>query len=217
MPTGKPGVTAELQRALFLPGAELQKTHLAESGLSLWLMELENPELELGFRDIEQFWHQLPYWAFAWAGGQALAAWLRANPQAVAGKRVLDFGCGSGIAGIAAGLAGASEVWMADLDANALLAAQENGRLNGLEVQVVNGDWPDVDVLLAADVLYDISSSADLKSLMLRIPDWLLAESRFVAPDFVALKRLAGATWATIPVIGDFDQAVEVEIYCRAD
>ncbi|WP_430462994.1 class I SAM-dependent methyltransferase [Thalassolituus sp. LLYu03] len=215
MPAGN-HLPQSLQQALLLPGAQLQAVTLSESDLRLWLMQLENPEVELGFRDIERLWQALPYWAFAWAGGQALAAWIRRNPQAVAGKRVLDFGCGSGIAGIAAGLAGAREVWMADLDSNALTAACENARLNGIDVQCVEGDWPEVDVLLAADVLYDISSSADLRTLMMQIPQWLLAETRFVAPDFVDLECLGTDTWATLPRIGDFDEAVEVEIYCRA-
>lgn len=217
MPVGKEEPILSLEAALLLPGAQLARVSPPGCGLQLWLMQLENPHMELGFRDIEAFWQQLPYWAFAWAGGQALARWLHENPQAVAGKRVLDFGCGSGIAGIAAGLSGAAEVWMADLDQNALQAAQANAALNGLSVNCVQGEWPEVDLLLAADVLYDISSSADLKQLMLHIPDWLLAETRFVAPDFVALKQLGSETCATLPAIGDFDQAVDVEIYCRAE
>ena len=140
-----------------------------------------------------------------------------ANPNLVAGKRVLDFGCGSGIVGIAAALAGAKTVFVADLDPQALLAAQVNAAVNGVDIQIVDGDWPQVDLLLASDVLYDISSSVDLKTLMLDIPHWLLAESRFVAPDFVELRCLQQIVTSTLPAIGDFDERVEVDIYCRRD
>src|SRR6202012_5423158 len=57
-----------------------------------------------------------PYWAFAWAGGQALARYVLDNPHLVAGKRVLDFGSGSGLVGIAAEKAGAERVTAADID-----------------------------------------------------------------------------------------------------
>ena len=208
---------ANLHSALRLPGAQLTRQHLLPEDQLLWLLALDDADVALSSADIARFWQQLPYWAFAWAGGRALVRWLRQNPQAVAGKRVLDFGCGSALVGIAAAQAGAAEVWVADLDANALIAAHHNARLNAVTVKpVVAGQWPEVDVLLASDVLYDISSSADLRQLMLTIPQWLLAESRFVKPGFVELDCLASFTTSTLPVIGDFDEQVAVEIYCRA-
>ncbi len=214
MPTGN---LLRLQQALKLPGASLQPQHLPESGLTLHLLHLQNTHLQLDAGQIADFWQQLPYWAFAWAGGRALAQWLRHNPQAVRGKRVLDFGCGSALVGIAAARAGAREVWVADLDPNAMLAAQHNAALNHVTLHPVTaGQWPEVDVLLASDVLYDISSSTDLRTLMLTIPHWLLAESRYKKPDFVAMQCLATNTTSTLPAIGDFDEAVPVEIYCRA-
>jgi hypothetical protein len=107
-------------------------------------------------------------------------------------------------------------VWVADLDDNALLAATLNAKENHVQVHAVQGAWPKVDVLLASDVLYDISSSDDLKQLMLAIPSWLLAESECVKPSFVELHCLERQTCATLPAIGDFDQAIDIEIYCRA-
>ncbi|MEK9713538.1 MAG: 50S ribosomal protein L11 methyltransferase [Thalassolituus sp.] len=133
------------------------------------------------------------------------------------GKRVLDLGCGSGIAGIAAALAGAEEVWVADLDDNALMAAEVNAALNGVEVHAVDGDqFPEVDILLAADVLYDISGSAGLMELTAAIPEWLLAESNQVVPDGLDLRCLDSMETSTLPRIGDFDEAVEIGIYCRS-
>lgn len=214
MPTGN---LLRLQQALKLPGASLQTQYLPDAELNLLLLQLRDTGVQLDTAQIADFWQQLPYWAFAWAGGRALAQWLRHNPQSVCGKRVLDFGCGSALVGIAAALAGAREVWVADLDPNALLAAQHNAALNHVTLHPVTaGQWPEVDVLLASDVLYDISSSADLRTLMLNIPYWLLAESRYKKPDFVALQCLAANTTSTLPAIGDFDETVPVEIYCRA-
>lgn len=209
------GIPTNLQQALRLPNATLAQETLEPEQLSLWLLNLQDEQVTLDAQAIAHFWQQLPYWAFAWAGGRALAHWLHDNPSLVAGKRVLDFGCGSGIAGIAAKLAGASEVWVADLDANAIQAAHCNAMLNNVEVKQVAHGWPEIDVLLASDVLYDISACSDLQALMLKSPQWLLAESRFVKPTFVDLKCLARYSKATLPRIGDFDEAVDVEIYCR--
>jgi len=207
----------QLQQSLELPNASLSRRWLDSELLALWLLNIDVDAVSMDAQGIGRFWQNLPYWAFAWAGGRALAQFIVANPNLVAGKRVLDFGCGSGIVGIAAALAGAKMVFVADLDPQALLAAQVNAAVNGVDIQIVDGDWPQVDLLLASDVLYDISSSADLKTLMLDIPHWLLAESRFVAPDFVELRCLQQIVTSTLPAIGDFDERVEVDIYCRRD
>lgn len=205
----------QLARALNLPGAQLDRQWLDSEMLALWLLKVDDT-LELDTVAVGRFWQQLPFWGFAWAGGRALAQYISNEPGVVTGKRVLDFGCGSGIAGIAAALAGASEVWVADLDKNALNIAHINALLNGTEVISVDGDdWPEVDLLLAADVLYDISSSDDLKALTKKIPEWLLAESKAVAPDFVELRCLDTINTSTMPAIGDFDESVQVDIYCR--
>jgi len=205
-----------LEQKLLLPGAKLQRQWLDNEVLALWLMDIDD-QLQLDTQAIGRFWQTLPFWAFAWAGGRALATYIANNPEWVTGKRVLDFGCGSGIAGIAAALAGAEEVWVADLDDSALMAAQVNAGLNGVEVQVVEGDqFPEVDILLAADVLYDISGSAGLLELTSQIPEWLLAESNRILPEGLELRCLDSMETSTLPRIGDFDEAVEIGIYCRS-
>lgn len=205
----------KLTSALLLPGAGLQQRPV--ESLELLLLDVDFDQVQMDARQIGMFWQQLPYWAFAWAGGRVLAKYILNNPASVSDKRVLDFGCGSGLVGIAAAKAGASEVWVADLDKNALLAAEENARLNQVSLKSVDSQkgWPVVDVLLASDVLYDISSSDDLRQLMLNIPDWLLAESAKVAPDWVTLSRLWQHTTSTLPAIGDFDEAVALDVYGR--
>jgi predicted nicotinamide N-methyase len=100
-----------------------------------------------------------PYWAFCWASGQALARYLLDHPDLVRGRRVLDFGSGSGVAGIAAAMAGAAEVIATDLAPLARAAIAINARLNRVVVrpsaenlvETGNNDW---DVLLACDICY---------------------------------------------------------------
>lgn len=204
-----------LTQALRLPQAQLQLSAVPALGIKLHLLHLPQAELRLSAAQTAYFWQKLPYWAFAWAGGQALARFILRHPEYVRGKTVLDFGCGSALVGIACAKAGAKNVWVADLDDNALEAATLNATENQVQVQAVQGAWPKVEVLLASDVLYDISSSDDLKALMLAIPNWLLAESERVKPSFVELHCLERQTCATLPAIGDFDQAIDIEIYCR--
>ncbi|MDX1599342.1 MAG: 50S ribosomal protein L11 methyltransferase, partial [Marinobacter sp.] len=72
------------------------------------------------------------YWSFCWASGQVLAGWILENPRRVAGKRVLDFGSGSGVVAIAAAMAGAAEAIACDIDPAALDAAAANAQLNNV-------------------------------------------------------------------------------------
>src|SRR5437660_3979386 len=86
-----------------------------------------------------------PYWAFAWAGGQALARYLLDHPETVAGRAVLDFGAGSGLVAIAAAKAGAASVTAAEIDHFAAAAIAANAALNGVTIEVVTTDLSDGD------------------------------------------------------------------------
>ncbi len=102
-----------------------------------------------------------PFWAFAWAGGQALARYLLDRPDLVAGRRALDFASGSGLVAIAAARAGATHVAASDLDAFAIHAIGLNALANGVGDAVAPvpadliGTVPDADLILAADVFYE--------------------------------------------------------------
>ena len=101
-----------------------------------------------------------PFWAFAWAGGQALARYLLDHPDEVAGRSVLDFGAGSGLIAIAAAKAGATSVLAAEIDNFAAAAIAANAALNDVEIAVQTADllatvksrW---DVVTAGDVCYE--------------------------------------------------------------
>src|SRR5262249_15018754 len=84
-----------------------------------------------------------PFWAFAWAGGQALARYLLDHPEIVAGREVLDIGSGSGIVAIAAAKAGASRVTAAEIDPFAAAAIAMNAPLNDVAITVETRDLLD--------------------------------------------------------------------------
>ena len=102
-----------------------------------------------------------PFWASAWLGGQALARYILDHPGVVAGRRVLDVAAGSGVAGIAASLAGAAAVTANDIDPYAIAAIEVNATVNAVEVAVscvtMLDEDVNVDVVLAGDVLYSKS------------------------------------------------------------
>ena len=107
--------------------------HLADEAMDLW--KLTEEELEtLGL--------PLPFWAFAWAGGQALARWILDHPEAVADKDVLVFAAGSGLEAIAAVKSGARRVFATEIDPFALVAMELNAGMNGVRFEI-----SDLDVL----------------------------------------------------------------------
>lgn len=124
--------------------------HLASEVVPLW----RKTEEELEAEGIPP-----PYWAFAWAGGQALARYVLDHPEIVRGRRVLDFGAGSGLVGLAAMKAGAASVLCADTDAFAVAAIGLNARANGAALSATAedtigqaGDW---NVILCGDMCYE--------------------------------------------------------------
>ena len=105
-------------------------------------------------------WQDSPYWAFPWAGGQALARYVLDHPELVRGRRVADFATGSGLVAIAAARAGAADVLALDHDPFAEAAVALNAERNGVTVRFRAGDplgedLPGVDVVLAGDIFYE--------------------------------------------------------------
>lgn len=140
------------------------KLHLAEESLPIW----RKTEQELGEMNLPP-----PFWAFAWAGGLALARYVLDNPSLVAGKRVLDLGSGSGLVAIAAKRAGAAEVLAADVDLFASAAALINAEANAVNLCVTEDDIldttpSDIDVLLVGDLFYERDLTERVVSFMER-------------------------------------------------
>jgi predicted nicotinamide N-methyase len=142
------------------------KLYLADDAVSLW--ELTEEQLgELGLPP--------PFWAFAWAGGQALARYVLDHPEVVASKRILDVASGSGLVAIAAMRAGASSALAVDIDAFAAHAATLNADLNDVRIETSDADPvgapTDAAVILVGDLFYD-------RDLAPRVLDWLIALQR---------------------------------------
>ncbi len=138
--------------------------HLADEATALW----QATESELGRIGLPP-----PFWAFAWAGGQALARYVLDYPDHVRGRSVLDLGAGSGLVAIAAAKAGAVEIVAADIDPFAGAAMELNAALNGVTLSPWIGDVTctgeneavsaePFSVILAGDICYERGMAARL-------------------------------------------------------
>ena len=173
-----------LQRQLadIIPGARLEETVLPGCPeICLHLLNADYPQEALAASTVQRVMDNPLYWSFCWASGQVLAAHLLRHPERVADRRVLDFGCGSGVVSIAAALAGAGEVIACDHDPFALAVTERNAALNGVRVQLA----PDfdslagpVELITAADILYDQANLHWPKRFLRRADEVLVADSR---------------------------------------
>jgi predicted nicotinamide N-methyase len=148
-----------------VPHAPEIALHVADEATELW----QKTEEELGEIGLPP-----PFWAFAWAGGQALARYVLDHPETVRGRRVLDFASGSGLVAIAAMKAGAAEVTACDIDSFAIAAIGINAAANDVSVTALQADivgedrgW---DTVLAGDICYE-------QDLAARVVAWLFSLS----------------------------------------
>lgn len=200
-----------------LPGARLELVSVdAPGALNLWLLNADYPQGELTPEQAARVMDNPLYWVFCCASGRVLACWLLEHPDWVRGRRVLDFGCGSGVVAIAAALAGAGEVIACDIDPDARDATAANAALNGVELELV-ADFADVagpvDLLIAADVLYDRANLGWLERFRQRADRVLLADSRvkdFSAPGYCQLDARESST---LPDLDESATFRDVRIY----
>lgn len=200
-----------------LPSARIERTVLPTvPELALYLLNSDFSNAALTPEEVRAVLDYPAYWAFCWASGQVLARYLLDHPELVAGRRVLDFGCGSGVAGIAAARAGAAYVVGCDLDPDARLATAHNARLNAVEIELA-ADFDALtepfDIILAADVLYDRSNLGWLPRFLDRAPLVLVADSRvkdFRFPGYRWVDRNVSSTW---PDLDEFDDFRQVNLY----
>src|SRR4051812_44194719 len=149
-------------RLVDVPDAPGVRLHVADDVMTVCRLAGS----ELGLTDPD-----LPYWAFAWAGGLAVCRFLVEHPDEVAGRRVVDIAAGSGLCGIVATRLGAASVQAVDVDPFSRAAVAVNARANGVRLAFSGDDLldappPDCDVILAGDVCYS-------ETMARRVTDWL--------------------------------------------
>jgi predicted nicotinamide N-methyase len=212
----------DLQQALseLLGDAQLVATDLPGTALKLWLIDADNMDRAFSPEETRRILEEPPYWSFCWASGLALARFLAEQPHWVAGKRVLDFGSGSGVAAIAAVKAGALEVVACDLDPLALAACQANAQLNDVQLSYSPDFFAETDrfdLILVADVLYDRANLPLLDHFLSRGRQALVADSRVRDFQHPAYKRLAMLEAHTLPDLAEPVEFRNVSLYhaCR--
>ena len=207
-----------LQQALseLLGDAQLVSTALPDTDIRLWLIDGDNMDRAFSPEETRRILHEPPYWSFCWASGLAMARFLAEQPHWVAGKRVLDFGAGSGVVAIAAAKAGAAEVVACDLDPLALDACRANAALNGVALGYSADFFAEADrfdLILVADVLYDRANLPLLDHFLSRGRQALVADSRvrdFSHPVYRPLGQLHACT---LPDLAEPHEFRHVSLY----
>ena len=200
-----------------IPAGRLDVTCLPDCpDICLFLLNEDYPQGELDSPAVQRVMDNPLYWVFCWASGQVLAQFLLQNPQQVAGKRVVDFGCGSGVVAVAAALAGAREVIACDNDPLALAAATHNAQLNDVTLTMA----PDydliegaVDLIIAADVLYDRDNLPWLQIFAKHAPQALIADSRVKDFDYPPYRQIESRASCTVPDLDESAEFRDVRIY----
>ena len=180
------------------------KLHLAHEALPIW----QKTEDELGEIGLPP-----PFWAFAWAGGQALSRYVLDTPTTVLGKRVVELASGSGMVGIAAMMAGAKSVLSADIDLFSIAAIEVNAKQNSVSLSITSGDLltqpvPEVDLILVGDLFYE-------KGVAMRCLAWLeQAQAKGIdvligdpGRSYLPKDRLLKVAEYSVPVSRDLEDA----------
>ncbi|QBX39019.1 methyltransferase [Brevundimonas sp. S30B] len=163
-------LTPHTARDFILANTRLQPVSHAPE-ISLWLADEVTPLWRLTEEELGEMGLPPPFWAFAWAGGQAIARWLLDHPETARGRVVLDLACGSGLVGVAAMKAGAASVLCADIDPFCRAAVALNAQANAVllsftEADLLDDPPPSADLMLAGDVCYE-------KPMTERVLAWL--------------------------------------------
>ena len=180
------------------------KLHLAHEALPIW----QKTEDELGKIGLPP-----PFWAFAWAGGQALARYILDTPSTVSGKRIIELASGSGMVGIAAIKAGAASVLSADIDLFSTAAIKVNAELNAVSLSITSEDLlasavPNTDVILVGDLFYEKGVAerclAWLEQAQVKGIDVLIGDP---GRSYLPKDRLVKVAEYSVPVSRDLEDA----------
>jgi predicted nicotinamide N-methyase len=185
--------------------------------LSLYLVDPITMNRAFTLDEIRSIWDNTAYWAFCWASGQVLAQHILDNPKLVEGKKILDFGSGSGVVAIAAMKAGAKQAIACDIDPDALVSCAENAKLNEVSIELSDDLFTitdnDIDLLIAADVLYDRANLSFLDTFFKYANEVLLADSRikdFSHPQYHHVRKQESFT---VPDLDELDEFRYVNLY----
>ena len=196
------GFIRQHTRLMPVPHAPELVLHLADEATALW----QKTEDELGAIGLPP-----PFWAFAWAGGQALARYVLDHPETVAGRRVLDFASGSGLVAVAAMKAGAAHVAAYDIDRFAVAAIGLNATANGVAVAAFAADVLGrfdlaAEVILAGDIFYDRDIAA---AALAWLEGWRARGATVLIGDpgrtYLPRERLACLATYEVPVSRDLE------------
>ncbi|ODC05043.1 hypothetical protein BFW38_17395 [Terasakiispira papahanaumokuakeensis] len=188
-------------------GAHLSPQTIDSLGCDLWLLDgpLDRPFSE---EEMTRLADQCPMWSLVWPAGWALAHLFISRPEWVEGRNILDLGAGSAVVGIAALRAGARSVTACDTALDALEACRANAQLNQVNLQIIDdleaALKDDIDLIVAADLLYTADNQPLLQQLPQLAPQVLLAESHsagITAPDGYQMHTLKGRTWPDLDTI----------------
>ncbi len=203
-----------------IPNAKLVLTKIPGTNLSLWLLNEDYPQHALTYEQANALMDAPPYWCFCWASGQVLAQYIFDHPDDVAGKNILDFGCGSGIVGIAAALNGANRVIACDIDPHALAITQANANSNNVKLEMCSSlsdfyqnmnssEW----IVCVADVFYDTDNLNFLTDFCHKFSDVWVSDSRTKPDQLQLLKHVSKHFSNPIPDLDESSQFRHVNMY----
>lgn len=208
-----------------IPGSYLQRQPLPLAPeISLHLINDDYPRDGLCAEQVEALMDNPPYWGFCWGSGQGLSRWILDNPESVQGKIVVDLGCGSGVVGIAAKLAGAQKVILCDQDEVALAVSRLNAALNNVEIELSNAlesiaplnlssSATTSSLVTVADVFYDRENLPLLPKLLSQFDQVLVADSRLKGQSLTGLEIFSVVTSHTVPDLDESREFNHITLY----
>ncbi len=204
-----------------LPQASLTITPLPlMPQLKLHLLDAQSLHSQFTSHETQKILHRTPFWAFCWASGQALAYTIARHPQMFRDKHVLDVGSGSGVVAIAAAMCGARRVIACDHDRDAIEAIQINALLNKVEIETVAAIetvQDNLDIITAADVLYDAGNLRLLESFKEKAPQIIVADSRYNHMNTSAYQRIAKIDCHILPNLDRWEEFNQTTIWQLAE
>ncbi len=212
-------MSKQLNTALqqMLPSARVKAMLLPEAeAIQLWLVDPEPVDRAFTPDEVIAILEHAPYWGFCWGSGLALARYILDHPHELLGKRVIDFGAGSGVVAVAASMVGA-EVIACDIDPVSQLACKENALLNDVKYKVA-GDLlalprNQADLLIAADVLYDRENLPWLDTFFCFADEVWVADSRVKNFSHPRYQLTDTFTAHTLPELGEPYEFSDIRFY----